>query len=638
MTCRKPILFLSILLVYCCLYPNSTFASNDTIPKTQLDSTLVKYYHVSFDSLFLTSGKFIDTSLFSVSDPDILQRSMNIFSTLCNAGLAHKSLYFNPVFNNGFDLVSHAFDQYIRNHKSIRYLIPNQPFSSLYYIMGSKKEQQLNVSFGRELAPRLFVGMEYYLVNSPGPYKNSKSDNRAAYFTLRFNTKDERYAVAANYYNNKITVQENGGIVNDAQFFDNLESDRRIIGINLADAQNQIKETGFGLEQYVNLSPAANENDSIRSMLSRIKAGRITHRLSYHRNQMLFSEKSPLADFYADYDTAINQEKTHDSIYQHAFRNSIQWNTLGYKKYDGDVPFYLAAGVEHVYLRHKPDSVLTFSYSQLNPFASIRISVLKSAFLDGSVKLISGEQNQGDLEMKANLTQYLGTKTKNAGKLFFQANLINQEPSWLYKKFESNHFRWENNFSKSRFLNLTGSYSLVGITAGASWQLIDRYVYLNKAAVPQQFSGTATIYSLFSNLDVRLGRFDIKGIIRYQKTNNDTIIHLPEFSTRIKFTYSQALFNNAAIIQPGFTFTYFSAYYADTYMPALRSFYLQDSRLTGNYPFLDVFVALKVKRANIFLQYANIIGLSGYYQYMMVPHYPMRDPRFYFGVSWRFYQ
>jgi hypothetical protein len=91
-------------------------------------------------------------------------------------------------------------------------------------------------------------------------------------------------------------------------------------------------------------------------------------------------------------------------------------------------------------------------------------------------------------------------------------------------------------------------------------------------------------------------------------------------------------------MEPGFTFTWFSSYFADAYMPALRSFYLQNEKEIGNYPFLDVYLALKVKRARIFVKYTNVFGLTQDFNYYTTPHYPMLDPRFYLGVSWRFYK
>ena len=82
---------------------------------------------------------------------------------------------------------------------------------------------------------------------------------------------------------------------------------------------------------------------------------------------------------------------------------------------------------------------------------------------------------------------------------------------------------------------------------------------------------------------------------------------------------------------------YCTNYYADAYMPALRSFHLQGEKQIGNYPFVDLFFMVRIKRAKLLLKYQNLSGLFGNYTYYTVPHYPMNDPSFKFGVSWKFF-
>ncbi|MFA5781089.1 MAG: putative porin, partial [Bacteroidales bacterium] len=66
-------------------------------------------------------------------------------------------------------------------------------------------------------------------------------------------------------------------------------------------------------------------------------------------------------------------------------------------------------------------------------------------------------------------------------------------------------------------------------------------------------------------------------------------------------------------------------------------FYLQNDFKSDNYPFFDFFVNLKIKRARIYLKFDHVnSGLMGY-NYYMIPHYPMSDRAFKFGISWMFY-
>ena len=83
---------------------------------------------------------------------------------------------------------------------------------------------------------------------------------------------------------------------------------------------------------------------------------------------------------------------------------------------------------------------------------------------------------------------------------------------------------------------------------------------------------------------------------------------------------------------------YFTAYYADAYMPALRTFYLQENVKVGNFPYIDFCVTFKIKNANVFVLYTNIYSLTGDNRYFTTPHYPMRDSRLCLGVKWRLYK
>ncbi len=616
-------------------------------PKIIIDSTRVDFYIRHFDSLYLGHRYVVDTSLFSVVDFEILSRGIHPYAHLGNTGLAHQKLVYEVPVYNGFDMQHHAFSQYIRTDQDIRYLMPVQPYTNLYYTMGSKKEQQLNVSFARELVPRLFVGMEYGIVDSPGPYRNSKTSNTSAYFTARYHTENKRYHASAYYLFNKLDMQENGGIVNDSIFENNVETDRRIIDVNLIDARNEIKHTGFGIEHFVNLSAPpqiAGADTGARKRFS-LPLGRLTHRMHYARNQMLYTARSPLDEFYKPFEAVMDSNLTHDSVYQEVWRNSLQWSSLGYRQFEEDIPFYVYGGIEHAFFGHRTYSHFDTTgathdrnINQLIPFAGIRIGLFRSSYLDGKIRYITGDYSAGDIELDASWKQFLGTKGRNIGHLFFRLHILNQTPSWFYQRYTSNHFRWENQFDNSRYVSLTGAYSWMGLSVGGHLHFLDRHIYLNRQARPQQYSGTISLVHLFANFDLNPGKFNVKGSVNYQYADNDTIVRLPEISARLKLTFSQDLFKGAATMLPGIRLGYNSAYFANAYMPALRRFYLQDEKAVGAYPFLDVFLGLKVKRANLFLQYTNLWALTGDYSYYAVPGYPLRDPHLYFGVSWRFYQ
>jgi len=633
----RSLIIVSLLLTWANLYAQEDTIQQKRPAEPKIDSTQVKFFNKTFDSLTMGYIHYVDTNLLHATQFDPLSRGPFLFQTLSNAGLAHQPLLFSSAFNNGLDMNRTSFRQYLQNSENISFLDPTAALTELNYLMGGKKEQQLNVLFGRQIIPRLFIGMDFKLINSPGPYKNSGTNNTSVYFTARYNTINKRYGVIAHYFNNKIVADENGGILNDSDFENNLETDRRVIGVNLETASNKYKQSGFGLEQYFILLPELKKESDSLVIKRKFQIGRLTHQMEYQRNQTIYSETAPLADFYQPFDIVLDSNSTYDSTYQSVFRNRLQWSNLGYRSYNKDIAFHLYAGVELVNGQNN-DSLTKRNIWQLNPYGGINIALFESFYIDGTAKLLTGNYASGDFELKGLVRQFLGTRDRNLGNLFFGLHLINQTPSWFYKEYTSNHFRWNQSLDKSTHLTFKGGYRFKTVEAGAEWHVLDKYVYLNTKARATQYSGTVSVLRIYSDIHLKPGKFDILATVNYQISGNDTVVRLPALAARLKIAFSQQLFKNAAIMQPGIEASWFTSYYANAYMPALGAFYIQNEKKIGNYPSVDVYLALKVKRTRIFIQYANILGLTGNYSYFTSPHYPMRDPRFYFGVSWRFYQ
>ena len=74
-------------------------------------------------------------------------------------------------------------------------------------------------------------------------------------------------------------------------------------------------------------------------------------------------------------------------------------------------------------------------------------------------------------------------------------------------------------------------------------------------------------------------------------------------------------------------------------MPSSSVFHLQDNYTLGGFPFLDVFLAFRIKRTRIFVTYNNLLhGLSFTgNNYFSTPLYPMKPRNLRFGLVWIFY-
>ncbi|MBO5738521.1 MAG: hypothetical protein J6U85_05510 [Bacteroidales bacterium] len=637
-------LILFILIIGHFVVKSETVYENDSI---RLDSTNVKYFVKDFNNLTLGNDVFWDTTTLLSSIYNSLENPYKIYQTLSNSGLAHKDINFTIPYNLGFNSELQAFSSYLHNINNIKFPIVLQPFTDITYMSGDNKEQHLEILFCREFLPRFFVTLNYDIDFSPGVYKRTKSQNSFFNGNFRYNTKNERYGINGCYFYDKIDIQENGGIVYDSVFINNLENDKSIIDVNITNATNLIKTSGFTLDQYFNiLGPYVKKNyqDSIQKK-HKIGVGRINHHFSYQRNKYVYEDSRPLSYFYQKFDPIIDSTKTFDSICFYNIKNVIHWNTLGYRKYTNDIPFYLTLGLEHNYTHHAGYLDLVTkerfnerNYSNLRVNAGIIINLFKSSRITGNAQIITTGYHAGDFFIEGQWKQFLGTYKKNIGALKFDINLNRQSADWFEEYYYSNNFRWDNDFKPSTSLLLHCSYELPFLEIGVKSTNIDNYIYFGTDAKPQQYSKNINVNSLYTIFCVNFNKLEFVGFASLQTTNNDKVIHIPTFQGKIKLAYNINLVKNISMMQPSITVNYFTKYYADAYMPALRTFYLQNEVEVGNFPYIDLCVTFKIKKANIFVQYTNMYSLTKDNRYFTTPHYPMRDSRFCFGVNWRLYK
>lgn len=620
-------------------------SENDSI---KVDSTLVKHFYNNFNNLTLGNIKSNDTSTILTSFYDPIDKAFSLYQTLSNTGLAHKNLELSYPFLVGFNSELKAFSSYIKTGNDIVFPIIYQPFTEINYMMGGKKEQHLNILFSREFLPRFFITLYYNLDFSPALYQRSRIQNSCFWGNFRYNTKNDRYGLSGYYFHNKIDIQENGGIKYDSIFTKNIESDRSVIDVNLHKATNLIKVSGFSIDQYFNIlghNIRKLQDSTSSKKRHHINIGRINYHFEYQRNQYLYEDEEPLSSFYHNFDPVLDSTLTYDSVYFHTIKNILYWNTLGYKKYNDDIPFYLTFGIEHNYTYHAgyKDIITNECFNKQKLYnlrlkAGIIINLFKSTRITGKGELITNDYHAGDFLIEGQWKQFLGTYKKNWGALLFDFNLSRQYPDWFEESYYSNNFRWDNDFSPSTSLLLKCSYELPFLTIGLKQTTIDHYIYFDADAKPNQYTGTLNIRSLYSTFNITLKHFEFTGILSFQTGNNEDIIHLPSFYGKIKLGYSITLVKNISLLQPSVIINYFTEYYADAYMPALRTFYLQNDIKVGNYPYIDFCLTFKIKRANIFVQYTNIYSLTKDYRYFTTPHYPMKDSRFCFGINWRLYK
>ena len=657
------------------------FSQNPARDNIAIDSTFVTYNTYAFDSIFLKASRVVDTTTFHAAEYDYLRSNNTIYSTLSNTGLAHKSMRFNYLHQTGFDMTLPTFSGLMINEGNMLSYQSVLPYSEIRYLMTvGDLEQHFHTRFGRQVTPRLLISFAFDTDYAPANFSNNKTLNNAFWVNVKYITKSERYGVGAYWYRNKLEMGENGGIVNDESYISHTESDNSAIPVNLGNATNFVVSSGIGFEHYFNLlsrkkvqtrktidtlaidtikmDSVAIDSITIDSIIDSIKVdtiatdsikdrkftlGRICHSFSYLNNKMYYNETSPSAAFYQPYDTLFNTSKSTDTTLVRAIRNTLKWSSLGYQKYNDDIPFFVYAGLTHGFYQVKhydyleQETLLARSFNQLSVNGGVIVNLFKSTRITGQGELVTLGYLIGDFDLKGQWKQFIGNTNKNYGVATLDAELKRQSANWFEESYYSNHFRWENDFNAATYLTFDLRYSYKSYSVGVKQTTISNLIYFGTDARPAQYDGIFSVREAYLSFYQQLGRFELEGLASLQKSSNEEVMHLPLLLGQLRFGYSQPVFHKAATLHPNITVRYFTKYYADAYMPATRTFYLQNEVQIGNFPFIDLSVALKVKKAHIFLTYNNMFLLTGNYDAFIAPHYPMRSSKIYIGINWRLF-
>lgn len=627
------------------------------------DTASVFYFHA--DERWPGNGTLKrtgDTLLTGFQFYDPAEGPQQLNAGLGNIGLAYYPLVFNPEKSSGFRFSPYLFSDYLLKNSNLRYFRQFGPYTNLSYSFGNGKEQLFGFTHSQNIARGLSVGIDVNLINSIGLYNRQKADNAGVALQGQFVSDNERFAVLAYYRNNRMKWRENGGILHDTVFTTNYETDRKRIAIRLENADNLIKESGFQIREYYyfgrnprlteeaekladSLAKAAKATpDTLKKLQPAEKQARLffnpertnffRHTFTYNRNALLYTDANPRSGFYPDIfaDSLI----TFDSIFFHEFTNQLVFEGGVGKARGSDKAVILRAGIEHAFVVYKNDSV-TKRFNRLTPFAYVSANAFGMAKAEGKIWLSNGAPFNGDKGVSAMLTLPAYNNSTSWGNLTASLAVDALQPDYLFQYHSSNHFRWENSFGQQTILSSKVMYTRRHISAGFNFYNLDGWVYFDENAQPARAGSGIAVTQLYGYTGFSLGHFDIQAFAVWQNASNADLLRLPDLAGRLTAAYSVAMFKRALHLNTGLSVMYNTAFFGDAYMPALRSFYLQNRVKTGSYPYIDGFVNLRVKRAKMFLVMKHLnSGLMGY-NYFMVPSYPMQDRGFRFGVSWDFF-
>lgn len=556
--------------------------------------------------------QLIDKTIDEIRHVNAIYRIENMFyQQLSTDGSPHKPLLFQLPNLHSFNYQPSVYDAAKFTRENIKFYNVFKPYSELRYSNTLNTSRYFSVIHAQNIYKNIHLGFQYDVNYTTGSFDKSQIMNQFFNATLRFKNKKETYEGYLGFVRNRAMQNESGGLKSDSSFAAGEFSSLNAYPVNLSMAYSKWKSVDAFLVQKFNFGKLIKDS-SIISNLS------LVHELSYFSNARLYVDANPMEGFYQNF--YFDTLKTNDSLSTQRIQNSLSLRN------EKTIPFEI--GIKHDYVLFA-DSLNNERSSNFTPFVNLGLDVsgFKLNFL--AEYIISNNRYNEDFQIGGNV------EFKN---LYANLRLMNKSVDYFYNRYWTNNFKWENNFSKTNMFNTNLGYNHKEKFAfNIGYFLLNDLVYINNNLLPQQTSKPTSIIqaSLLHNL--KLGIFNLKGVMTLQKLSSEEAIRVPVFQAKQGISINFKIFKQKLQTQIGFDFRYNTSYFADSFMPAMGAFVHQDNVKIGNYLFTDFFVQAQIDRVKFFVALTHPYAGVFENNYYLTPHYPSEKLNLRYGVTWMFF-
>jgi hypothetical protein len=590
-------------------------------------------YYFYINSLFpqTVEQTLIDTSIFYPYNEDISLFSRNLYATLGIFGQANFSMNFAFNRKHGFNYKTLPYNDYLRTIENWRFYALDEVYSHLQYNFANGKENHFSVEHAQQITEDLHFGLALESVIAEGRYVRQKMRDVNVGGTLRYKLPSNRYGFNAYYYLNYVNPQENGGLVNDADFKkDSLSPQSINVRFSSLQASNKLFQNTFFFRHYLSLSGKADSNNVVKN-----KGGYLVHDMEYSTSRNLFSARN-LYPAYSDmflFDSAV----TYDQTKYINFRTGLFWSTYMPEDTFPDKRNFIrfAAGIMYDFHQFR-DTMYTFRDNQLTPVGVLYVKLFNRLHINANALITLNGYNAGDITFEGEAGLDFALKEKAKHQLVANIGFYNYSPDYFFSWVLANNYLWLNDLKKQQTITVGVKWKHRNYSVGINYYTLNNYTLLDETSQPMQINNFVNVYQLAAYIPFHFKGFGFNSNIYLQYADDDHI-RIPVFATRQTVYYGLPLFKKALYLQLGLDFLYNTSYYANAYNPVLQQFYLQDDTRIGNYGYLDFYLRAKIGRFQLQFKLTHLWAGAFGKVYYLVPHYPAKDLGFALGIAWRFH-
>ena len=524
----------------------------------------------------------------------------------------------------------------------------------------SKANDDVRIFTTQNITPELNFALEFKTHGGAGILKNAKARNKTVYATGNYIGK--RYLLHAGAISNTVNRAENGGIT-DNMWIRDTTVDVREIEVALSTAANKYTKRTFFLDQTVRVPLSFIEDlkhrgdtsyvrkDTLITDITTFFLGTSSEYSVYNKYYSdAVSTADPLGNAFYDGLYYINPNKSADSLHTARLDNRVfvrfqPWREDAVvSKVEGGVGDRLQSFYDlrpGGYLRKSS----TTRWNSLYAYAGAEGSLSRYLQWDALGKLNFSGQEAGDFFIRGNLKFsvfpfHRARKSPISLTGRFETSL--KEPDFYEQHLYTNHFMWDNSFSKVSTTRIQAALDIPHwkLHASAGYALLANNIYYDSLGVVRQNASPMSVLTAALRKDFRLGILRLENSALFQVSSNEEGLPLPSLAVNLRYYLQFPIVSeNVLKMQLGVDARYNTSWYAPGFNPVAGTFYNQRQERYGNCPYFDVFMNLQWKQASIFLKLEN--AGQGWpndkHDYFSAHHYIHTRRALKFGIYWPFY-
>lgn len=545
--------------------------------------------------------------------------------------------YFNRASDEGIEFYN-AQEAWSFSPRTLPHYNTKTPHTELAYfgtlLAGDAKESDnLHILTTQNILPELNFTISYDRFGGGGMLESEETKNKT--FSVRANYLGKKYLAHAGYIYNMVERAENGGIV-DNMWIRDTTVEAREIKVALSGASSKITKNTWFLDQQYRIpfefirklqarrdTSAAAPADSLVEAVADSLDRDVTTAFIGHS-----SEWSTYTRKYIDNITNADGKALYNNVFNFGPASA---DSLGTMKLDNKIflrlqPWGSESIVSKLDVGVGDRLMHYFDSSSVRPARHVENSVYAYAGAQGQVnKYFNWDAkarfyvlgyNLGDMAVEANAGFNFypfrrARKSPVSVSAHFETRL--DSPTYYQQMLNTNHFRWENSFSKISTTQIRGSIDVPRwkLNASVGYGLLANNVYYDTLGIVRQNTVPMSILSASLRKEFVAGpmHFDNRVLVQYSSAPD--VIPLPTVALNLRW-YAQFVVqrdqtktHNIMVMQVGVNGFYNSQWYAPAWNPALGVFHNQNVNLYENGPYFDIFLNIQWKKCCIFLKYQN---------------------------------